>query len=118
GGELARVKDAPLTLAPASNREAFPNANWPSWFPHTVPVAFVMANEIGWDSASTGPSPEALGTHLELAAGGAVAEDLAARADVTLALDSATGRVEADLEQVFMQVHDIDLHNHIDMRFG
>src|SRR5207247_99902 len=44
--------------------------------------------------------------------------DLAARADVTLALDSATGRVEADLEQVFMQVHDIDLHNHIDMRFG
>jgi hypothetical protein len=118
GAEEEMTKDKPVTLAAEANKEAFPDTLWPSWLPRTPPIAFLLAGEVtGSRQNAAFFSPEGLGAEVEVGLGGAIAHDIAARADLTLEADGS-GKVELGLEQVFAQFHNLEGHQHLDVRVG
>ena len=118
GGEEEMVKDRPVTLSAEANKEAFPRTLWPSWLPRTPPISILMVNELRLSPEyPKWVSPEGLGTDIELGLGGAIASGVAARGDVTLVVDGATGSVRVGIEQAFMDFHPLGTP-HLDVRVG
>ena len=118
-GESELTKDKPVVLAAEANKESFPDSIWPSWLPRTPPVAFLLVSEL---EASPDRKalfgPEGVGADLEIGIGTAIAEDIAARADVTMVVNAETGTLEVGLEQAFLQFHNLDPWHHLDLRVG
>ncbi len=118
GGEAEMTRDKPVVLAADANKEAFPQTIWPSWLPRTPPIAILVVGEIdGSPSRRAFFGAEGLGVNVEVGLGGAILEDVAVRADLTFVANGA-GKVDVGIEQAFFQFHNLEGHQHLDLRVG
>jgi hypothetical protein len=92
GGEEEMTKQKPVVLSAEANKEAFPDAVWPSWFPQTLPLSLFMSESLAISDKQfdNWVSPAGLGSNFSVAAAGAISSGIAVHALIGVSTTAAS----------------------------
>ena len=103
GGEDEMTKQKPVVLSAPANKEAFPDAVWPSWLPASIPLSLFINESLGISEKkyTNWVTPASLGNNFSLAAAGAISSGVAMHALIGVSTSPGSPSASVSLPLAF-----------------